>query len=251
MQIKGITLASHTIPKVCVAIVAKTRGAFIRDWNETKINKVDVIEWRVDYYEEDHQEIFDLLKEENRPVIFTIRTKEEGGNMPYNKKRYLELYKQAIDSNVIDLIDLEWARNHTVKEELLRDAKKNGVKIITSYHDFDRTPNLKEGKQLLKDLANDEGDVVKIAVMPQSKKDVLALLQLSIEAQTLISQPIITMAMGELGAISRIIGEWSGSVLTFGTIKQASAPGQIDVECLSEALRTNHDCMTRSSRNEV
>ena len=73
--------------------------------------------------------------------------------------------------------------------------------------------------------------------MPQTKMDVLRLL----EATLLLSerskaQPVITMSMGELGQVSRVIGSFSGSALTFGSLQQASAPGQIEVETLAQMM---------------
>ena len=41
-------------------------------------------------------------------------------------------------------------------------------------------------------------------------------------------QPLITMAMGKLGAVSRLAGETFGSAITFGSAGKPSAPGQID-----------------------
>ncbi|MGM0524167.1 MAG: type I 3-dehydroquinate dehydratase [Bacillota bacterium] len=240
MRIKNVTFETETRPKVCVAIIATTEAAFKERWQETKRGDIDVIEWRADYYTGDDATILPLLKAESRPVIYTIRTKEEGGEWPYQKEQYIMRYKQAIASGAVDFIDLEWARDGEAKNILKGYAKEKGVKVITSFHDFDATPNFEDGKKLVQALSEDGGDIVKLAVMPESKQDVLTLLTLTVAVKDLISQPIITMSMGEQGAISRLLGEWTGSVLTFGSVSEASAPGQLNVTDLTHTLQDLH-----------
>ena len=44
------------------------------------------------------------------------------------------------------------------------------------------------------------------------------------------------MSMGELGQMTRTCGNVFGNCLTFGTLGQASAPGQVDVNLLQQLL---------------
>ena len=84
-------------------------------------------------------------------------------------------------------------------------------------------------------------DVAKLACMPNSAKDVLTLLSATEAVKSQYpDEPIITMSMGKLGAISRISGEIFGSALTFGSAKKASAPGQLEVTTLQQILRALH-----------
>lgn len=62
------------------------------------------------------------------------------------------------------------------------------------------------------------------------------LLGATIQAADSGKKPVITMAMGQLGCASRILGELSGSCITFGTAGQSSAPGQMEVGQLKEIL---------------
>ena len=48
--------------------------------------------------------------------------------------------------------------------------------------------------------------------------------------------PVVTMSMGKMGAISRISGQVFGSAITFASFAEASAPGQIPVDKMDEAL---------------
>ncbi len=87
-------------------------------------------------------------------------------------------------------------------------------------------------------------DIPKIAVMPQSTKDVLTLLAATEEmASDFADRPIITMSMGPKGVISRLAGEAFGSSMTFGAAKKASAPGQMGVLDLDVVLEDIHNAM--------
>ena len=82
-------------------------------------------------------------------------------------------------------------------------------------------------------------DVPKIAVMPHTTGDVLTLLEATAEVKALYpSDPIITMAMGELGVVTRTAGALFGNAMTFASAGKASAPGQIDVHALKRILNT-------------
>lgn len=85
------------------------------------------------------------------------------------------------------------------------------------------------------------GDVAKLACMPQTAKDVLTLLSATNDVKTRFpDEPLITMSMGRLGAVSRLSGEIFGSSLTFGSAKKASAPGQVEVGDLQHILQVLH-----------
>lgn len=83
-------------------------------------------------------------------------------------------------------------------------------------------------------------DIPKLAVMPQSKWDVLALLAVTLEMSQALECPIVTMSMSSIGMVSRLVGETFGSALTFGAIGQRSAPGQPGAKELSEVLEVIH-----------
>ena len=73
-------------------------------------------------------------------------------------------------------------------------------------------------------------DVAKIAVMPQSREDVMTLMEATMEADHSLDIPVVTMSMGRLGVLSRLAGTLTGSAMTFASVGEASAPGQIPIE---------------------
>jgi len=53
---------------------------------------------------------------------------------------------------------------------------------------------------------------------------------------TSVEVPIVTMSMGPEGQITRLAGGLFGSDITFAIGKNASAPGQIPIAALREAM---------------
>ena len=85
----------------------------------------------------------------------------------------------------------------------------------------------------------DEGcDIAKIAVMPNSRQDVLTLMEASVEMLEHTARcPFVTMSMGTIGKVTRVAGAFTGSCMTFGTAGAMSAPGQVPSDSLSQILR--------------
>ena len=86
-------------------------------------------------------------------------------------------------------------------------------------------------------------DVAKIAVMPQSREDVMTLMEATMEADHSLDIPVVTMSMGRMGVLSRLAGTLTGSAMTFASVGEASAPGQMGVNDLSTVLDLLHKAM--------
>ena len=237
------------IPKICVPIVGKTREEIIKAAEEIRTLPVDVVEWRADWYEEifEADVVLDVLQELRRilgefPLLFTFRTKKEGGEKEIDEKNYRTLNQLVVESGLADLIDVEVFSGDEVVNDLVRTAHENGVKVIGSNHDFEKTPSKEEIIRRLQKMQELDVDLPKIAVMPRKKEDVLTLLAATEEMnRKYADRPIITMSMAGDGVISRLCGEVFGSALTFGAAGQASAPGQIGVKELRQILTILHE----------
>ena len=247
-MIRGVAIGEG-IPKICVPIVGKTREEIIKAAEEIRTLPVDVVEWRADWYEEvfEADVVLDVLQELRRslgelPLLFTFRTKKEGGEKEIDKKYYRTLNQLVAESGLADLIDVEVFSGDEVVNDLVRTAHENGVKVIGSNHDFGKTPSKEEIIRCLQKMQELDVDLPKIAVMPKKKEDVLTLLVATEEMnRKYADRPIITMSMAGDGVISRLCGEVFGSALTFGAAGQASAPGQIGVKELRQILTILHE----------
>lgn len=248
IMIRGVAIGEG-IPKICVPIVGKTREEIVKAAEEIRTLPVDVVEWRADWYEEifEADVVLDVLQELRRilgklPLLFTFRTKKEGGEKEIDEKNYRTLNQLVVESGLADLIDVEVFSGDEVVNDLVRTAHENEVKVIGSNHDFEKTPSKEEIIRRLQKMQELDVDLPKIAVMPRKKEDVLTLLAATEEMnRKYADRPIITMSMAGDGIISRLCGEVFGSALTFGAAGQASAPGQIGVKELRQILTILHE----------
>lgn len=247
VKVRNIEIGAG-IPKICVPIVGVTREEILAAAENIKSTKADVVEWRVDWYED----IFDFAKTEatmqalrevlgEMPILFTFRTSKEGGEKAIETETYVELNQNAVKTGLIDLVDVEAFTGDEAVRAIVEIAHANGVKVIASNHDFHKTPAKEEIVSRLRKMQELGADIPKIAVMPQNTKDVLTLLAATEEmVSEYADRPIITMSMSGTGVISRLCGEVFGSALTFGAVGKVSAPGQMRIEDLTTVLGLLH-----------
>lgn len=186
----------------------------------------DIVEWRADFLSADEilemaPKFFEKFKESK--ILFTLRTVREGGNIQVSEKKYLQILKEILTYNPA-YIDVEFF-THGPSFAALKDFRD---KMVLSYHNFDEVPS---------DLTNrlikmhEEGTAfVKVAVMPERECDVLDLLQITRDMTLEYGEHFISMAMGDLGRLSRISGYLTGSCWTFASLENSSAPGQISLK---------------------
>lgn len=238
-------------PKICVPIVGVTKEEIITEAKSFDSIPVDVVEWRVDWFENvfEFDKVLDVLKELRKalgetPILMTFRTSKEGGEKAIEDAAYAELNIKAAQSGYVDLVDVEVFAGDEIVKQIIESAHAAGVKVVASNHDFFKTPDKDEIVSRLRKMQDLGADIPKIAVMPQNRKDVLTLLAATEEMSgTYADRPIITMSMAGTGVISRLCGEVFGSALTFGAAKKASAPGQMGVNDLSTVLGLLHNAL--------
>lgn len=236
------------IPKICVPIVGRSLNELVQECQYLQDKIYDIIELRIDFLHNVTDlsavdEALQAVRKElpNSALLFTFRTKEEGGETAVPESFYFDLLRHAIQSGLIDAVDVEYFRSADEIQDVVALAKEHGVTVIMSNHDFEKTPSFDEITSRLIGMKKAGADVAKLACMPQSAKDVLTLLSATESVKSQYpDEPIITMSMGKLGAISRISGEIFGSAVTFGSAKQASAPGQLEVTMLQKILQALH-----------
>ncbi len=248
ITIRGITIGEG-IPKICIPIVGVTKNDILHETEKAMSCHIDLLEWRVDYYENcfDIQKVIEVLADirkiaKQTPIIFTFRTLKEGGEKQIALEQYSTLIHAVIEQHTADIVDIELYSGDAVVMPLIEKAKQYTVKTILSSHDFKCTPPENEIVSRLCRMQQLGADITKIAVMPQCKKDVLILLSATEQMQSKYAdRPFITMSMGAVGSISRMVGEIFGSAVTFGVVNKSSAPGQIESMKLKQILQMIQD----------
>lgn len=229
---------------ICVSDTANDSSGVIGDAKKIVAAKADLIEWRLDCFDfiDDKDKVKETLTGLRQvlgdmPLILTFRTDKEGGNRSLSIDKYKETYLYIASLGLVDIYDVEmWiaAQDSSSFVEKLKAAGK----VIFSKHDFNQTPSKEKIIDALIQMQEAGADIAKIALMPQSKEDVDALMEASIEVtEKNPKTPIITISMGEMGRESRIQGKKTGSCLTFAVVGKASAPGQVDIQELRELMK--------------
>ena len=244
VKVKNIELGTG-MPKKGVSITGRNLDEILKQAKEIKNSPVDIAEWRVDYYED--ASVIDIviatLQKLSKvlgdcPILFTFRRKAEGGEKEISPEDYKSLNLKVIESGLADLIDIELFVGDELVTEVVEAAHKNDVKAVISNHDFTKTPDKKEMLVRLRKMQELGGDIPKIAVMPQSEKDVITLLSVTEEFhREYADRPFITISMSKMGLVSRLAGGVFGSAMTFGAVGEVSAPGQMEAGKLREVLK--------------
>lgn len=232
-------------PLICTPITGGSEGEIINQLNMLKEHDPDVIEWRADFFTElnDKERVLAVLstikKQTDIPVLFTIRAMHEGGEeIPLYDREKTGLICDVCKYSSVDFIDYETSNGIQHLTEIKKAAEKYEKQLILSYHNFQYTPSIEVLKEKAQLAVEYGADIVKIAVMPENKEDVYHLLEATRKIDEQLTVPIITMSMGEKGALSRVIGWAYGSVLTFGVGVEASAPGQVPVKALRNTIQS-------------
>ncbi|MDO4337748.1 MAG: type I 3-dehydroquinate dehydratase [Eubacteriales bacterium] len=248
IQIKDLMIGDG-IPKVCVPLTASTRECLCREAAAAKEAGADLVEWRADFYEDlpQTEKTLETLNElsailDRIPLLFTIRTKEEGGNVQITPEAYGNLNLAAASSGKADLIDVEVFQDAAEKAALIAAIQKTGAHVVGSSHDFEKTDDSETLLGRFKEIDAAGADILKMAVMPEEFEDVAAIMQATSRmTREYTDKPVISMSMGSLGSISRIAGENFGSSVTFATVGAASAPGQFPIRELRMMMEALHE----------
>lgn len=250
VTIRGLNIGEGT-PKIIVPIVGKTKEAIIEKANSFTGMRIDVVEWRADFFEGvfHRERLLDTLKglraaTPNIPIIFTFRTKKEGGEEEISMEEYTALNEVVAMSGLADFIDIEIFSGDDIVMKNIKAIHDAGILVVGSNHDFFRTPDQSDIISRLYKMQEMGADILKVGFMPTSTEDVLTLLSATNEMKKKYAdRPIITISMGPMGVLSRLCGEVFGSSMTFGAVGQISAPGQIPVEELATTLDILHKSM--------
>jgi 3-dehydroquinate dehydratase-1 len=249
ITLAGRPLAGGALPAVCIPLVGRSADALIAEAAAVAPKSPDLVEWRVDFFEgiDSTDEVVALAARLRQatgavPLLFTRRSVREGGQpIAITEARVVDLYRAVCSAKAADIVDFEMAAEDADLEAVRLAARASGVALLLSFHDFGKTPPVPQLLARFRQAQALGADIAKVAVMPQSRADVLALLQATLQASEELAIPVAGMSMGALGAVSRLCGGEFGSALTFAVGHAASAPGQLPIEALRRGLAALRD----------
>ena len=194
----------------------------------------DVVELRADLFEDPRPETVTAalvrLRAAGRPIILTVRAAAEGGR-PLDEARRHALYTAGLLH--VDAVDLEIASGALVAEVAPR-ARATGRTVILSAHAFDAMPPEDALRAAIERAAELGADLTKIAALAGDAEELRRLLAVTLAAR---DRHVVTLAMGPMGPLSRLVLPAAGSLLTYGHVGRPTAPGQLGVAELAAELR--------------
>jgi 3-dehydroquinate dehydratase-1 len=240
----GSPIAGGRTPAVCAPLVGRTTAVLRDEARRVAALRPDMLEWRVDFFEaaEDRAALLEAAREVQAaaaglPILFTRRSAREGGQpMTVSEAGMVERVEAVCASGLVQLVDWEIEGDAEGLQRVRGAAQRHGLPLLLSFHDFQRTPPAEVLRAKFQRAASLGADIAKIAVMPSSMEDVHTLLGATLEASRSLAIPVVSMAMGPLGAASRICGGVFGCALTFAVGAAASAPGQLPIADVRAAL---------------
>jgi 3-dehydroquinate dehydratase-1 len=232
------------MPLVCIPLVARGAGALLQEAAAAAAKGPDLLEWRVDFFEGVARsgEVVALAARIAQaagglPLLFTRRCPREGGESNgLSERQAVDLYSAVCSARAAQMIDFEMGNDPAHVRELREVSRSNGVRMVMSFHDFQGTPALEVLNRHFLQAEQLGADIAKVAVMPRGMQDVLTLLTATWQSSQRLSIPLVSMAMGAEGALTRLCGWAFGSAMTFGAGQLGSAPGQLPVDELQAGL---------------
>ncbi|TRN04012.1 type I 3-dehydroquinate dehydratase [Sulfolobus sp. F1] len=229
VSFRGLTLGKK--PLTCVVVTT------IEDLIKAEKLNVDLDEVRFDHmllkerYSIDH--LLEKISNAKIPLIFTVRHHEESDlgekAVKLSDEERVKVYERAITIHNVKLIDVELrsVKQSDIFQEVVKNAKNNGVGVILSYHNFKLTPSMDELRRIVEEENYYDANVLKITTMISDVKDLLTLINLTYETRNKLKKPLIFIGMGNLGKISRILNVAFGNDIVYSHIGNSTAPGQL------------------------
>ena len=210
---------------ICVPIFEKNYESVLQSAKNSIEAGADLLELRIDVMNNPNpDEVSSIIKDINFPLIATNRKMEEGGFFKGSESERIDILLEA--AKYANIVDIELETEDEYLEKIINGSKST----IISYHDFNITPSI----DFLLEIVRREkqlGDIAKFSVMPQNISDTLVVLNVLSQVQDTIG-----IAMGDIGMYTRIIAPLFGSPITFASLNNKSAPGQLDIDTTKKFL---------------
>jgi 3-dehydroquinate dehydratase-1 len=213
--------------KVCVSVGAKTYALLKKKADAAIKLGADLVELRLDYLRTfDIEKLKNVTKGIEGRCILTLRSSKEGGRFTGGEAKRIHLLYHLVDLKPA-YIDIEL---DTVKKEKKLTEVYTKTTLIASKHSFTNTPNQSTLSRWVEEALS-FGGVGKVVTTARRFEDNLRVMEVLKQAP---KGRLIAFCMGELGLVSRVLAPMLGSPIVYSCLKEATAPGQIE---LSEALR--------------
>ena len=210
--------------KTCVAIAEKNPKK-LTNMVKKGLKKSDFAEIRFDFLKpSDIPGALELVKRQLQRCVCTLRPKTQGGKFSGSENERKSILKLIAEYNPY-LLDVEFETLRKDKK-FVKSMKTSKTKILVSWHDFEKTPNLISLKKTLREMTK-FSDFVKIVTMAKTVNDATKILSLY---SNISKTKLIAFSMGEEAKFTRILCLHMGSPFTYVSLGKAVAPGQFSLD---------------------
>ena len=227
---------------VCASVAAATVEEALALMAQAKREGADVAELRLDLLDaarfDAGRDLPALLAARPLPVVVTYRPEWEGGKYtgPEAARREALALAAALGA---EYIDVEMVVAKQVLDGFPASVWEGKTRVIVSHHNFQGMPTEAELRGFYSKCLDSGADIVKLAMQAHDLADVGRLLAV-LEGAAADGVPMIALAMGEVGRVTRLLQGRLGGFLTFaclGDESQATAPGQCTVSEIQALYR--------------
>lgn len=187
-------------------------------------------------------QLFKLKKKIKKPFLMVNKASWEGGHFKGTEAQRITSLIQAMERGA-DYVDVGMQTEESWIQKVVDHKQKHGSQLLLSHHDFESTPPLEQMKKIIEKAHRLGADFVKLATQVNHLEENLILFELTTWAKSK-KIPIITIGMGKLGKISRVVCPLLGSAFYFAPVVSShkTAPGQLtkdELKTIWEKLKDN------------
>lgn len=194
------------------------------------MNQFDLVELRLDKLAWNEAQLKELV-EHAKNCILTCRKSE---NQTDEERK--ALLSAGINLGA-KLVDLDMNNEGTFNDEIISEVKAKGVKLIISYHNYERTPPLPILKKYVEQHFLKGADLSKIACQCSNSDELSRIFSLYYHYNNLLA-----IGMGTFAKISRLAALDLGAPFSYVSLtKEATAPGQMSSEDFSAIRKSLYD----------
>lgn len=211
---------------ICTSIKCKNNLELKRKILKAFNLSSDYVEIRLDYLKEINiEKIKEAIKPFSNKCILTYRLKNEKSIKRIKDKKNLIEKLLEIKPAFIDIEE----KHSKYMLDLIDRIKKSEIRLIFSWHNFNKTPSINKMKEVLEKLKMHD-DLYKIVTFANSINDNYKILSLYNFLNSNEKNKLIAFCMGEKGLLSRILCVLIGAPFTYASLyNQKTAPGQLNI----------------------
>jgi 3-dehydroquinate dehydratase type I len=219
-------------PRICVVVTDRDVAGAVETIERVQPYEPDLVEVRLDYMESEGG-LTRIREATGLPLIATNRRRDQGGLHDGSEEDRIETLLDACEEG-FDHVDLELT-TRSIKD-VGQTVKSHGAKLIVSYHDFAKTLEKGDLKEIMLQERRMGADICKIVGTSRTYRDNLTYLSFLDENP---GADLVCFGMGEAGTMSRVFSPMFGGAFTYASARvgRESAPGQLAIADLKDLYR--------------